>query len=79
VSLSGPYGQKIDPAAIASQHGFRDAAAAERFLVQLLVQDDLPASTRESLSKDLSAAGGLPARLRRLTHRIASLPEYQLA
>lgn len=79
VSPSGPYGQKIDPAAVAAQHGFRDAAAAQRFLVQLLVQDDLPASTRESLREDLSTTGGLSDRLRRLTHRIASLPEFQLA
>lgn len=82
--LSGaePYGDKLDPRAVAKKHGHASPDAAGPFLVDLLVQGDLDAKRREAL---LKAPAGIRTEqangewLRQLVRTIAALPEFQLA
>jgi len=77
---SEPYGEKLDPAAIAGKHGFAEFQPAARFLLKLFLQGDIEADVGESLLKDAAANGGdLSHRLRRLARAIATLPEFHLA
>lgn len=76
-----PYGDKLDPAAIAAKHGKTGPEAAGRFLVELLVQDDLDDAVRDALlaAPPAPATADANARLRQLAHAVASLPEFHLA
>jgi len=75
-----PYGNKLDPWAVAQRHKQASPESATQFLLKLLVQDDVNLSVRDSL---LAAArdgeGDKPTLLRRLAHMMVTLPEYQLA
>jgi len=84
--LSGakPYGDKLDPRAVAERHGFSDPESAAGFLLDLFVQGDLAADVRETLLESAPPSGasarGDPAGwLRRFAHAVVTLPEFQLA
>ena len=79
-----PYGDKLDPWAIARKYGCTTPESAARFLLELFVQEDLDASLREALLADMRPAaadrGNDPtATLRRLAQAVVTLPEFQLA
>lgn len=79
LSDSGPYEGKLDPGAAARKHGFPSPDAAAKFLVDLFVQGDLPAELLAKVAEVARAGGDANNRLRRLTHAIVTLPEFQLA
>ena len=84
LSTGDPYGGRLDPQAVAQRHGKEDPAGAVGFLIDLLLQGELDAQVRRSLLEDLprqgeATAGEAARRLRRITHRIAALPEFHLA
>jgi len=79
-----PYGAALNPWAMAQRHQCATLESAARLCLQLLVQDDLPSTERESLVKESWASannedGATEVALRRLAHAIANLPEFQLA
>ena len=79
---SDPYGDKLNPLAVAGRHGRETPESAGRFLLDLFLQGDLDAKVRETLLQTVSqpAAGGDPSLpLRRLAHTVVTLPEFQLA
>jgi uncharacterized protein (DUF1800 family) len=76
---SGPYGNTLDPAAVARRHGRAEPEAAGRFLVDLWLQPAPEDRTFEALWKEFPAGVGPADRLRPFAHRIAALPEFQLA
>lgn len=77
LTSSGPYGAGLDPAKVARAHGFGSADKAARWLIDLLIQGDVPAPVERLLVE--SASNGQSETLRRLTHTVVTLPEYQLA
>lgn len=80
VSGSKPYGTKLDPAAVADKYGFSTAESAGRFIFDLFLQSDVGAGVPEALLETLDAGGeDRSQRLRRFTHSVLSLPEFQLA
>lgn len=84
LSDSGPYAGKLDLAAVAGRHGSRSPATLAKFLVDLWFQADLPDNVRAALFRNLpsgSSANGSEANrwLRQFAHRLAALPEFQLA
>jgi uncharacterized protein (DUF1800 family) len=79
---SGPYGGKLDPAAVARKHGASAPQDAARLLVDLLLQGDLEPAVLQAVLKDAAGPGpaqGATARLRAVVHQIVTLPEFQLA
>ncbi|MHC4176228.1 MAG: DUF1800 domain-containing protein [Planctomycetota bacterium] len=75
-----PYGEKLDPLAVAKKHGHSDAESAGRFLLDLFLQGDVQADVAETLLKTAAPADSDPSgRLRRIAHAIVTLPEFQLA
>jgi uncharacterized protein (DUF1800 family) len=68
----GSYAGKLDPQAVAAKHGSAEPARMSRFLLELLVQNDLPAEVAGELSHRAGDA-------RQLVHAIVALPEFQLA
>jgi uncharacterized protein (DUF1800 family) len=77
LSPGGPYTAGLDPHQVALAHGKNSAADAEGWLIDLLVQDDIPAPVLKVLRE--SAATGQGDGLRRLAHQVVTLPEFQLA
>ena len=75
---AGPYGGKLDPAAVARRHGHADAKSAGRFLAGLLLPS-ARSEVVEALLADVPAGGTLSDRMRAFTHRIVTQPEFQLA
>jgi uncharacterized protein (DUF1800 family) len=67
-----PYGNRLDPAALAKKHGHAAPSDAARFLLDLLLQGDVPAAVAEAAAKST-------VNLREAAHYIATLPEFQLA
>ena len=67
-----PYGDKLDPQAVAQKHGHATPEAATRFLLDLLLQGDVEPAVRDSLLKT-------EAEPTALAYAIATLPEFQLA
>ena len=85
------FGRRTDPAALARKHGKNGDAELVDFFLQLFLQGDVPAESRD-------AAGGVPAavarsrrarstgptedaadhRVRALCHLVLTLPEFQL-
>jgi len=65
------FGKRLDPASLASQHGFTGGHDSARFFTDLLVQDafDPPVRERIAAAKDAREAATL----------VLSSPEYQLA
>ncbi len=81
---SGPYGDKLNPRAVAKKHGFLKPESTARFLLDLFLQGDLESSVRDTLlkiAKEPAGAGGgdLAEPIRRFTHAVVTLPEFQLA
>ncbi|OHB66372.1 MAG: hypothetical protein A2V70_18920, partial [Planctomycetes bacterium RBG_13_63_9] len=80
LTVKGPYGEGLDPAAVAKRHGHSDVESAGRFLLDLFLQGDVPSSVRDTLLQTvMQPAGGDDwQRLRQLAHGVATLPEFQL-
>ncbi len=74
-----PFGNALDPQAIARAHGQTTPEAAGRFLLDLFLQGDLPEEPAKLLQKTATAAGDPAKGLRQLVHGLALLPEFQLA
>ena len=84
VSGLKPYGNKLDPLAVAEKHGFKAPESTPRFLLDLFLQGDVGDDVRQALletaSPAESAAGDNPSRqARRFAHGVTTLPEFQLA
>lgn len=80
-----PYGDRLDPWAVARRYGHATPESAARFLLELFLQDDLEPAVRDALLGGMDSDNE-PARtkdpasgLRRLSHAIVTLPEYHLA
>ncbi len=74
---SDPYGNKLNPWAVAQKHGFMTSESTRRFLLDLFLQGDLDSEVYDSLPKGQDDdLGGLT---RCLTYAIVTLPEFQLA
>jgi uncharacterized protein (DUF1800 family) len=67
-----PYGNKLDPAALAKKHGRAAPADAGRLLLDLFLQGDVPPAVAEAAVKPAAS-------LRETAHYIVTLPEFQLA
>ena len=78
---AGPYGDKLDPLAVARKHGQSAGASAGRFLVDLFVQADLETDVRAVVLKGAAppADGDRSRWFRRFAHTVVTLPEFQLA
>ncbi len=76
-----PYGQKLDPAKVATQHTFRTPNAQTEFLLNLYLQNDLPKETRLKLLEETKTAShhNPTDRLRHLAQTLVLLPEFHLA
>jgi uncharacterized protein (DUF1800 family) len=76
-----PYGNKLDPWAVAQRHGCADAASAAQFLLELFLQDDLDPDVHEILLRNVQedASTDKAAALDRLAQAAVTLPEYHLA
>jgi len=72
LATQGSYAGKLDPQAVAAKHGSAEPDRISRFLLELLVQNDVPAEVAAELSQRAGDA-------RQLAHAIVALPEYQLA
>jgi uncharacterized protein (DUF1800 family) len=80
LASKGPYGGKLDPAAVAKKHGHTAPEEACRFLLGLFLQSDLEDRVAETLLETATTMGdSTPERLRRFAHTVVTLPEYQLA
>jgi len=79
LAAAGAYEGRLNPAAVARQHGFFTPEAAVEFLAELFVQGDLPAELRDRLKQAARAGGDADTWLRRLTHALVTLPEFHLA
>jgi Protein of unknown function (DUF1800) len=78
LSGAAPYPGKLDPYAVAKTHGQSTPDAAARWLVDLMLQGDLPPSVTRLVVN--SASSGDPTiALRSVAHTLAALPEFQLA
>ena len=76
---SGPYGGKLTPLVIASEHGHSSLEAAREFVLELFLQSDVEPGVRDALLR-LPSGDDDPSRaLRQFTHRVVTLPEFQLA
>jgi len=80
-----PYGDRLDPWAVARKYGHATPESAAHFLLELFLQDDLEPAVRDALLQGMGSDNELartqdPASgLRRFSHAIVTLPEYQLA
>ncbi|MEW6745007.1 MAG: DUF1800 domain-containing protein [Planctomycetota bacterium] len=79
-----PYGDKLDPRAIATKHGFSTPPSAARFLIDLLLQGDLDQTVADTLVKSVPPSGrpggeSSDTVLRHVAHAIVTLPEFQLS
>jgi len=77
---SGPYGNKLNPWAVAQRHGCATPKSARRFLLDLFLQGDLDSDVHDSLPKTpREQDDDLGRRTRSLSHAIVTLPEFHLA
>ena len=79
LAQKGPYGGRLDPAAVARRHRHADAEPAGRFLVNLLLQGERDGGTFDRLWKGAPRGGEMTDRMRKFTHTIVTQPEFQLA
>ncbi len=77
LSGSGSYGAGLDPQTAADAHGRGAPARSGRWLIDLLIQGDLPSPVERLLLE--SAPKGQDEPLRRLAHMLVTLPEFQLS
>ena len=74
-----PYGNKLDPLAVAAKHERSTPEAAGRFLLELFLQGDVADSVAKTLFQIATAdEEELRQRLRQMVRGIVTLPEYQL-
>jgi uncharacterized protein (DUF1800 family) len=81
---SEPYGDKLNPRALAKKHGCSTLKSARQLLLDLFLQGDLASDVHESILKTAQAASGNnrddeDTILRRFAHTVVTLPEFQLA
>jgi uncharacterized protein (DUF1800 family) len=79
-----PYGDKLNPWAVAQKYGYATLESAARFVVDLFLQGDLEPAVRDALLQEArSVAAGSDSQpgavLRRFAHAAVTLPEYHLA
>jgi len=76
----GAYGPGLDPHAVVRRHDASEPDAALKCLVDLMLDGDVPAETRERLAKRAAEAGAsdTAGAARELARDIVSLPEFQL-
>ena len=79
LAASGAYNGKLDPAAVAREHGCADAASGGRFLVNLFLQPGGDDRSFEKLSARVAAGGDLADRMRKFAHTVVTQPEFHLA
>jgi len=76
----GPYGEKLDAAALAGRHGHATPAEAGRFLLDLYLQGDVTPQARAALLQGLERSGrDAKTSVRACAHGLAALPEFHLA
>jgi hypothetical protein len=76
---AGPYGNKLNPAEVAGKYGHTDVQSAAQFFTDLFLQGDVPADVAKTTLDGLAAGSNFDTRLRTLTQRVVTLPEFQLA
>ena len=81
---SGPYGDKLNPRALANKHGCSTLKSAAQFQLDLFLQSDLAPNVNDTIFKTVQAPSGFgsddeDAKLRRFAHTVVTLPEFQLA
>ncbi|HUU02786.1 MAG TPA: DUF1800 domain-containing protein [Myxococcota bacterium] len=77
---SGPYGNKLNPWAVAQRHGYVTPESARRFLFDLFVQGSLDPDVYDALPKTTRRQDDdLGGRARYLAYLIVTLPEFHLA
>lgn len=75
-----PYGDRLDPRAVARRHGFETPEAAAGFLLDLFLQGEVEPDARETLLESMRTAGtNNDASLRGFAHAVVTLPESHLA
>lgn len=81
---SGTYADKLNPWAVAKQHGCSTLESNMRFLVDLFLQGDLYPDVYNTLVKTAQAPAGIGSddpeeMVRRFAHAVVTLPEFYLA
>ena len=77
---SGPYGNKLNPWAVAQRHGCATPESARRFLLDLFLQGSIDPDVYDALSKTRRRQDDdLGGRTRYLAYLIVTLPEFHLA
>lgn len=81
LAAGGPYGGRLDPAAVARRHGHSKPEQAAQFLLDLFADGDVPAAVRNDLLAMATSSGSerTAGRLRGIAHAVVMLPEFQLA
>lgn len=79
-----PYGDVLDPWAVAQRHGSTTTESAAQFLIDLFLQGDLDPGVRKALLSDVPAfaqnGNDTPRSvLRGVAHAVTTLPEFHLA
>ncbi len=72
-------GKRLDPAALASRHGFQDPPGVARFYSDLLVQDAFDRKVGASVEAAARKAPDTAASAREAATLVLTSPEYQLA
>ena len=77
---SGPYGNKLNPWAVAQKHGCATPESARRFLLDLFLQGDLDSDVYDALPKMRRRQDDdLEGRTHSFAYAIVTLPEFHLA
>ena len=77
---SGPYGNKLNPWAVAQKHGCETPESARRFLLDLYLQGNIDTDACDALPKTSHRQDDdLGGRTRSLAYAIVTLPEFHLA
>lgn len=81
---SGPYGDKLNPWAIAKKYGCSTPKSAARLLLDLFLQGDLDPQVYDAVLKKAQASAGADSKdiedtIRRFAHRVVMLSEFHLA
>ncbi|MHB1035405.1 MAG: DUF1800 domain-containing protein [Pirellulales bacterium] len=77
-----PYGNKLDPWALAGKHGFATPEAATQFLLDLFLQGDVEPGVAKVVLGEVAppaAKAELSRWCRGVAHAACSLPEFQLS